>query len=76
MNECNNFYQWHFQTLQHRFSEIQYDKFSNNICHLMSPIWYPYGLNPMDYNGGYVDVLFTCGECGFSSFKSCFCYED
>ena len=23
-------------------------------------------------NGGYVDVLFTCGECSFSSFGSSF----
>ena len=27
-------------------------------------------------NGGYVDVLFTCGECGYSSFESWFCSEE
>ena len=32
---------------------------------------------PMDdwTNGGYVDVLFTCGECRFSSFGSWSCSE-
>ena len=27
-------------------------------------------------NGGYVDVLFTCGECGFSFFESWSCSEE
>ena len=27
-------------------------------------------------NGRYVDVLFTCGECGFSSFRSWYCSEE
>ena len=26
-------------------------------------------------NGGYVDALFTCGECGFSSPRSWSCSE-
>ena len=33
---------------------------------------------PLDdwVNGGYVDLLFTCGECGFSSFGSWSCSEE
>ena len=27
-------------------------------------------------DGGYVDVLFTCGECGFSSFGNWSCSEE
>ena len=36
------------------------------------------GGTPLDEwaNGGNVDVLFTCGECGFSSFGSWSCSEE
>ena len=27
-------------------------------------------------NGGYVDVLFTCGECGFSSLGSWYYFKE
>ena len=35
-------------------------------------VWFSVCGEPLDdwANGGYIDVLFTCGECGFSSFRS------
>ena len=41
-------------------------------------VWFSVCGAPLDdwANGGYVDVLFTCGECGFSSFESWYCSEE
>ena len=41
-------------------------------------VWFSVCGAPLDNwaNGGYVDVLFMCGECDFSSFGSWSCSEE
>ena len=59
----------------------------DKVCAPLRPAWEKRGESTVWFsvsgallndwaNGGYVDVLFTCGECSFSSLESWFCSEE